>query len=114
IQGFYLSAFSESTAIAEEFLLNFVATPETMKALFDADPRGSAYNATLDEIADDPIAATFALSASTGQFMPNVPEMGSVWGPVGTNFLALRNGDISAEEAMTVAAEQIRTLIAEG
>ncbi|MEN8113705.1 MAG: extracellular solute-binding protein, partial [Actinomycetota bacterium] len=33
IQGFYLSAFSESTAIAEEFLLNFVATPETMKAL---------------------------------------------------------------------------------
>lgn len=114
IQGFYLSAFSESTAIAEEFLLSFIATPETMMALFEADPRGSAYKAVLEEIKDDPVAATFALSASTGQFMPNIPEMGAVWGPVGDNYLALRNGTIGAEEAATTMAEQVETLIAEG
>ncbi len=114
IQGFYMSAFSENLAVAEEFLLSYIATPETMLALFEADPRGSAYLATLDEIKGDPIAATFALSAATGQFMPNVPEMGAVWGPMGDNYLALRNGDIGAAEAATNMAEQVATVIAEG
>ncbi|MCL1693526.1 MAG: maltose ABC transporter substrate-binding protein [Actinomycetia bacterium] len=114
VQGFYMSAFSENQAVAEEFLLNYIATPETMLALFEADPRGSAYLATLDEIKSDPVNATFALSAATGQFMPNVPEMGAVWGPVGDNFLALRNGDIGAAEAATNMADQVATVIAEG
>ncbi|MEN8238897.1 MAG: extracellular solute-binding protein [Actinomycetota bacterium] len=114
VQGFYLSAFAQNSAIAEEFLLNFVATDETMLALFDADPRGSAHVATIEAISSDPINATFATSGETGQFMPNVPEMGAVWGPVGDNFLALRNGDIAADEAMTTAADQVTTVIAEG
>jgi maltose-binding protein MalE len=114
VQGFYLSAFATNQAIAEEFLLNFIATPETMQALFDADPRGSAYIATIEAVSGDPINATFALSASVGQFMPNVPEMGAVWGPLGDNLLALRNSDVDAETAMTTAAEQVETVIAEG
>ena len=114
VQGFYLSAFSENTAVAEEFLLNYIATDETMLALFEADPRGSAYVATIDAVSGDPVNATFALSATTGQFMPNVPEMGAVWAPVGDNYLALRNGDIGAAEAATLMAEQVATVIAEG
>jgi len=114
VQGFYLSAFSENQAVAEEFLLNFVATDETMLALFEADPRGSAYITTIEAVSGDPINATFALSASTGQFMPNVPEMGAVWDPVGDNFLALRNGDIDAATATANMAEQVATVIAEG
>jgi maltose-binding protein MalE len=46
--------------------------------------------------------------------MPNVPEMGAVWGPVGDNYLALRNGDIGAAEAANNMAEQVATVIAEG
>jgi maltose-binding protein MalE len=114
VQGFYMSAFSDNMAVAEEFLLNYIATDETMLALFEADPRGSAYIATIDAVSGDPVNATFALSAATGQFMPNVPEMGAVWGPVGDNFLALRNGDIGAAEAATNMAEQVATVIAEG
>jgi maltose-binding protein MalE len=114
VQGFYLSAFAQNSAIAEEFLLNFIATDDTMLALFEADPRGSAHIATIEVISSDPINATFATSGQTGQFMPNVPEMGAVWGPVGDNFLALRNGDIDAEVAMTTASEQVTTVIAEG
>ena len=114
VQGFYLSAFSENTAVAEEFLLSYIATDETMLALFEADPRGSAYVATIDAVSGDPVNATFALSATTGQFMPNVPEMGAVWAPVGDNYLALRNGDIGAAEAATLMAEQVATVIAEG
>jgi maltose/maltodextrin transport system substrate-binding protein len=85
-----------------------------MLALFEADPRGSAYIATIEEISGDPVTAMFAISGQTGQFMPNVPEMGAVWGPVGDNFLALRNGDIDAATAMTNASEQVATVIAEG
>jgi maltose-binding protein MalE len=114
VQGFYLSAFAQNSAIAEEFLLNFIATDETMLALFEADPRGSAHIATIEIISSDPINATFATSGQTGQFMPNVPEMGAVWGPVGDNFLALRNGDIDAAAAMTTASEQVTNVIAEG
>jgi arabinogalactan oligomer/maltooligosaccharide transport system substrate-binding protein len=114
VQGFYLSAFSENAAVAEEFLLNYIATDETMLALFEADPRGSAYISTIDAVSGDPVNATFALSATTGQFMPNVPEMGAVWAPVGDNYLALRNGDIGAAEAATIMAEQVATVIAEG
>jgi hypothetical protein len=40
--------------------------------------------------------------------------MGAVWGPVGDNILAMRNGDIDAETAMTNAAEQVTTVINEG
>ncbi len=114
VQGFYLSAFSENAAVAEEFLLNYIATDETMLALFEADPRGSAYVTTIEAVSGDPVNATFALSATTGQFMPNVPEMGAVWAPVGDNYLALRNGDIGAEEAAANMAEQVATVIAEG
>jgi maltose-binding protein MalE len=114
VQGFYLSEYASNKALATEFLLSFIATPETMLALFEADPRGSAYIATIDAVSGDPVNATFALSAADGQFMPNVPEMGAVWGPVGDNFLALRNGDIEAAAAMANAAEQVTTVIAEG
>jgi maltose-binding protein MalE len=114
VQGFYVSAFAQNAAIAEEFLVNYIATDDVMLALFEADPRGSAYIPTIEAISSDPINATFATSGQTGQFMPNVPEMGAVWGPVGDNFLALRNGDIDAETAMTNAANQVAAVIAEG
>ncbi len=114
IQGFYLSEYATNKALASEFLLNFVATPETMLELFNADPRGSAYLATIEAVSDDPVNQTFALSAVSGQFMPNVPEMGAVWGPVGDNYLALRNGDIDAATAAANMQEQVTTVIAEG
>lgn len=114
IQGFYVSAFADNAAIAQEFLLNFIATDETMLALFEADPRGTAFLSVLELISDNPVAATFAASAADGTFMPNIPEMGSIWGPVGDNFLLLRNGEISAAEAMATAQEQVVAAIEAG
>ncbi|MGI9667307.1 MAG: sugar ABC transporter substrate-binding protein [Acidimicrobiia bacterium] len=114
VQGFYQSQYATNPALAQEFLLNFIATDETMLALFEADPRGSAHKATIEAVSDNPVNVTFALSANDGQFMPNVPEMGAVWGPVGDNFLALRNGDIDAATAMDNACTQVTTVIEEG
>ena len=102
-QGFYLSAFSENTVIAQTFLFDFLATQDTMQALFDADPRTPAHLPTLEANADDAAQAVFAASAANGFPLPNIPEMGSVWGPLGDNILAVRNGALSAAEALATA-----------
>ncbi len=110
-QGFFLSAFSENAVVARSFLLDFVATTETQKALFDADPRNPATHSVTALLADDPVTQTFALSAADGNPMPNIPEMGSVWGPLGDNILLVRNGESTAEEAMTAAAAAVREAV---
>lgn len=111
-QGFFLSAFSENTLIAQSFLLDFIATQETMQALYDADPRGTAHVGVAEGLASDPIAQVFAASAADGNPMPNIPQMGSVWGPLGDNILAVRNLSATAADAMAAAAEAVRTALA--
>ena len=110
-QGMFLSAFSENKVLARTFLLEFVTTPETMRALYDADPRNPAYRAVFDQLADNPVAQTFALSAADGVPMPNIPEMGAVWGPLGNALLLVRNGDSEAAEAMEAAAQGVREAV---
>lgn len=114
VRGFYISQFGSNPAIAQEFLLNFIATDETMLALHEADPRGPTWIPTLEAIGDDPVFSAFGASGANGQFMPNVPEMGSVWGPLGDQLLAVRQGSADATTAMTQAAEQVQTAIAGG
>lgn len=109
VRGFYVSEFGENKAIAEEFLLSFVATDETMLSLFEADPRGPAWLPIIDQATG---FEAFAESAANGYFIPNVPEMGNVWGALGDQILAVRNGTISAAEAMRNAAEQVRNAVA--
>jgi maltose-binding protein MalE len=110
--GFFLSAFSENKLVAQSFLLDFINTTETMMALYGEDPRPPAHTGAFALISDDPVVATFALSAADGVPMPNIPEMGSVWGPLGDNLLAIRNGDLAAAEAMQNAATGVREALA--
>jgi maltose-binding protein MalE len=111
-QGMFLSAFSENKLVATSFLLDFVATEETMTALYEADPRNPAFVPTLDTLADDAVAQTFAASAGDGNPMPNIPQMGSVWGPLGDNILLVRNGEATGADAMAAAAEAVRAALA--
>ena len=71
------------------------------------------------------IAAVFAASASNGIPMPNIPEMGSVWGPMADALLVIRDQAYgtneetgvtisNASDAMKLAAEQVRAAIAGG
>ncbi len=110
-QGVFLSAYSENKLVATSLLLDFLAQTDTMKALYDQEPRNPAHIPTFDLIADDPVASVFALSAADGFPMPNIPEMGNVWGPLGDNLLTVRNGEITAAEAMAFAAEAVRAAV---
>lgn len=111
-QGFFLSAFTENAVVAQSFLLDYIATQEAQQALYEADPRNPAFTAVLDTLADDPVAATFAASAATGNPMPNIAEMSAVWAPLGENLQLVRNGELDASEAMTVAAQAVRDAVA--
>jgi len=111
-QGFFLSAFTENAVVAQSFLLDYIATVEAQQALYDADPRNPAFTAVLDTLADDPVAATFAASAADGNPMPNIAEMSAVWAPLGENIQLVRNGELAADEAMTVAAQAVRDAVA--
>jgi len=111
-QGFFLSSFSENALIAQSFLNDFIATEETMQALYDADPRGTAWASILEGLSDDPTVQVFGESAANGIPMPNIPQMAAVWGPLGDNLLLVRNGETTGEEAMTTAAAAVRDAVA--
>ncbi|MGB5167652.1 MAG: extracellular solute-binding protein [Acidimicrobiia bacterium] len=111
--GMFINQFSENTALAQAFLLDYIANEETMTALYEADPRNPVYVATFDAVAaDNEIAGVFALSGADGSPMPNIPQMSGVWGPLGDQILLLRNQEIDATTAMTNAAEQVREAVA--
>ncbi len=79
VQGFYVSAQTENALVAADFLTNYVATPEAMRALHDADPRIPAMSVVAQDVAEDPIVAGFLEAAQNGAPMPSIPEMGDVW-----------------------------------
>jgi arabinogalactan oligomer/maltooligosaccharide transport system substrate-binding protein len=79
VQGFYLSSQSANALLAQEFLVNYMATEEAQRALYEADPRIPAWSTLATEVASDPVIAGFLASSQAGVPMPNIPEMGQVW-----------------------------------
>ncbi len=111
VQGFMVSAFSENKILAETFLLDYVATVETMQSLYSADPRPPALLEARDGLEDE-IMLGFVAAGSEGLAMPAIPEMASVWSAWGNAMELVRTGESSAEDAFGNAGEQIRSLIA--
>lgn len=99
VQGFYLSAQSENKLLATSFLTNYMATPEAMQAMYDADPRIPALTATAEAVAEDPIVAGFLAASQNGAPMPSIPEMGDVWDHWNAAEAALIAGDAEPEAA---------------
>jgi maltose-binding protein MalE len=112
VQGFMISAFSEDPLLAETILTEIFATEEFMQALYDADPRPSAFLPVRDAT-EDPDLAAFAAAGETGLAMPAIPEMSSVWEAWTNAEELVISQQQTAEEAFTTAAEQVRTLIEE-
>ena len=126
VRGAMVSSFSVKQVLAQSFILDFFATVEVQQSMYEADPRLPATKSLFAVVeAADPVAAVFAASAANGIPMPNIPEMGNVWGPLGDAMLIIRDQNYgtneetgvtvsSATDAMKLAAEQVRTAIAGG
>ena len=110
VQGFLVSAFSENALLAQAFLTEYIATQETMQLLQDTGLRPSAFKSVLATL-EDPDLAAMGESGITAMPMPNIPEMGSVWTAWDNGITLAVTGEQTAEEAMTDAAGQVRSLI---
>ena len=111
VQGFMINPFSENTLLAQAFLTEYIATEEVMQLLYETGLRPSAFKAVL-AVTDDPDLKAMGEAGANAMPMPNIPEMGSVWSAADNGITLAVTGKQTAEEAMTEAADQIRTLIA--
>lgn len=112
VQGFVINALSENQLLAQAFLTEFVATDEIMQAFQDQDPRIPSWNATLEALDDEDLAG-FGVITPYASPMPNIPEMGAVWGSWGDSIQIIMNDEQTPEEALTNGANQIREAIGE-
>ena len=111
-QGFMISKFSKDPLLAQTFLQEFVANEESMQAIFDADPRPSAFIPVRDKIEDKDLVA-FAEAGANGLPMPAIPEMSAVWSDWGNALTLIGQQREDPETAFKTAAENIRNLIAQ-
>ncbi len=112
VQGFMMNSKSENKMMAIEFLANFATSMKSELELYYGDPRIPARKDVLDEVKDkDPDLAGFGASAANGIPMPNVPEMGAVWGNMGDALNLIFNLKDTPEHALKTAVEKIKKAI---
>ena len=110
VQGFMVNAFSENILLAQTFLTEYVSTPEFMQQIYETGLRPSAFKSVL-AATDDPDLAAMGEAGVNAIPMPNIPEMGSVWSAWNNGIALALTGDLTPEQSMKDAAEQVRALI---
>lgn len=110
VQTFMINAFSDNQALAASFLTDFVATTEVMLTLFDDGLRAPAYIPALEGVTDPDVKKIGEVGIDA-EPMPNIPEMGCVWGPWGNALTNILNGEKTPTDAYTDAEAQIRECI---
>lgn len=102
VQSFYVAAKGKNKALAQEFVANYVTTPELAVALYNAEPRPPALTAALDQVkGTDPDLAKFQEAGKNGQVLPAIPAMAAIWDPFGKAQAAIIGG---ADPTKTITA----------
>ncbi|WP_285730875.1 maltose ABC transporter substrate-binding protein [Nocardiopsis sp. ATB16-24] len=109
--AFFVTEGSSNSALAQEFVTNYVTDPDFILSLYEADPRTPVQTEALESVsADDPNIAAIAEAGADGMPMPSIPEMGETWEPLGqAQAQALAGEDVreAMEAAHNTIAEQI-------
>jgi maltose-binding protein MalE len=111
-RGFMVNAQSENQFLAQAFLTELIASDEFMAEIQEKDPRIPAWIPTYEAM-DDVDLAGFGVVTPYAQPMPNIPQMGAVWGSWGDAMQLVLNGE-DVTESLTNGAEQVREAIAGG
>lgn len=113
VQGIVINANKGNVLLAQTFAVDFLASKENYQAIYDAEPRPSAWK-TIFESASDPDTAGFNAAGVDAVPMPSIPAMGYVWDAWGNAGSLVAQGELTPEEALKNAVEQVRTQIKEG
>ncbi len=104
VQMAYVSAKAKNPALAEEFVLNTMASKDVQVALFNAGQRVPALTAAVNEVAkDNPEVKIWDDAVANAHLMPNIPGMNGVWTAVGQSTADIVAGKISAADGMAAA-----------
>ncbi|MCO8276572.1 maltose ABC transporter substrate-binding protein [Actinoplanes sp. TRM 88003] len=102
VQTFYVASKGKNKALAQEFVTNYVTTPELAVALYEAEPRPPALTAAFDQVkTKDTDLEKFVQAGKDGLPLPAVPEMAAIWDPFGKAEAAVVGG---ADPAQTITA----------
>ena len=102
VQAMYVASQGRFKSLAQEFATNYFIQPEVAVALYKADRRPPPLKAAFEEVSKtDPDMAKILEAGKNGDIMPAIPEMATVWDPLGKAQSATVGG---APPASTVAA----------
>ena len=108
VQAFFLSAKSTNPIVANEFLVNYIATADVQTKLFEAGGRPPALTESFEAAQSDPIVGGFATVGANAVPMPSIPEMGSVWDDWGKTEAALIKGSADPAADWVKMADAIK------
>lgn len=107
VQGVLMNEFSENKIDAANFA-KWITRADAQLSLAELSGKIPASNSAAEAVADDPVIAGFAAALADAEPMPNIPEMGNVWAPMGdalTVILDSPDSDVAGE--LGRAVEQI-------
>jgi arabinogalactan oligomer/maltooligosaccharide transport system substrate-binding protein len=113
VKGYYINAYTEFPKAASLYA-KFSTSDEMLEKRFEMTGQLPPSLALLDSdvIKSDEISQGFLTQAQYAVPMPNIPEMQSVWGPMGSALTALWNGDVAPKEALDQGVQQVKDAIA--
>ena len=111
VQAMYVASKSRFKSLAQEFATNYFLQPAVAMALYQADQRPPPLKAAFDQVVkDDPDMAKVLDAGKGGDIMPAIPEMATVWDPLGKAEAAIIGG-APPGSTVSAAAEAIQSQI---
>jgi arabinogalactan oligomer/maltooligosaccharide transport system substrate-binding protein len=112
VQGLVINAYKDNVLLAQVFAVDFLATEDHFQAIFEAEPRPSAW-ASIFEAATDPDTIGFNEAGINAVPMPSIPAMGYVWDAWVNAGALVAQGELTPQEALDNAVLQILEQIEE-
>lgn len=109
VQGVVMNEFSTNKVNAAN-LAKWMTRPDAQVSLAELAGRIPASQGAAERVADDPVISGFVAALENAAPMPNIPEMGAVWGPMDAALtLILEDPDSDVSAILENAVAEIRS-----
>ena len=111
VRGVVMNAYSKQKAVASEFGKYLIQSAQQI-SLNKEGGRLPVSKSAVRQLSNDPVVAGFGAAVAKGIPMPNIPEMGQVWGPWGDALgLSIKADNADIAGLHSKAVEQIKAAI---
>jgi arabinogalactan oligomer/maltooligosaccharide transport system substrate-binding protein len=113
VQVVVMNAYSKNKTAAANFAKTLVTT-ENQVSFNKSGGRIPVSKEAVSRLSNDPVVAGFSAAIAVGTPMPNIPEMGKVWGPWGNGYAqAIQKSDSNVAKIVADLTAEIRKGISE-